>query len=64
MVVSLLILDLPFAGPLGLWMFIFWIIPLIGATLGAVPAVLVAFAAGGVVKGLILLRHRDRVSAA
>jgi predicted PurR-regulated permease PerM len=57
MVVSLLILGLPFAGPLGLWMFLFGIIPLVGATIGAVPAIIVAFVAedGGTAKGLILI---------
>lgn len=57
MVISLLILGLPFAGPLGLWMFLFGIIPLVGATIGAVPAIIVAFVAedGGTAKGLILI---------
>lgn len=57
MAISLLVLGIPFAGPLALWMLLFGIIPMIGATLGAVPAVMVTFLAddGGVVKGLVLI---------
>lgn len=50
-----LLLDLPYALPLGLWMMLLEIIPMIGATLGAIPAVIVAFAAGGIVHGLVML---------
>ena len=41
--VALLILDVPFRGVLALWVGFADLIPLVGATLGAVPAVLVAF---------------------
>ena len=41
--VALLILDVPFHGVLALWVGFADLIPLVGATLGAVPAVLVAF---------------------
>lgn len=54
-VVSLLVLGLPYPLPLGLWMMLLGIIPLVGATIGAIPAVIVAFAAGGLVKGLVML---------
>lgn len=41
--VALLILDVPFHGVLALWVGFADLIPLVGATLGAVPAVLIAF---------------------
>jgi predicted PurR-regulated permease PerM len=41
--VVLLILGVPFRGVLALWVGFADLIPLVGATLGAVPAVLVAF---------------------
>ena len=41
--VALLILDVPFRGVLALWVGFADLIPLVGATLGAIPAVLVAF---------------------
>ena len=50
-----LVLDLPYALPLGLWMMLLEIIPMIGATIGAIPAIVVAFAAGGVVQGIVVL---------
>lgn len=54
-VVSCLVLDLPYALPLGLWMMLLEVVPLIGATIGAVPAILVAFAVGGQVDGLVMI---------
>ncbi|MCW2927226.1 MAG: family transporter, partial [Thermoleophilia bacterium] len=53
--ISALLLGLPYALPLGLWMMLLEIIPMVGATIGAIPAVLVAFAAGGVVDGVIMV---------
>jgi hypothetical protein len=41
--VTLLVLGVPFAAPLALWVAIADLIPLVGATLGAIPAVVVAF---------------------
>ena len=41
--VTLTVLSVPFAGPLALWVGIADLIPLVGATLGAIPAILVAF---------------------
>jgi predicted PurR-regulated permease PerM len=41
--VTLLALGVPFAAPLALWVAIADLIPLVGATLGAIPAVVVAF---------------------
>lgn len=55
MTISAFALGLPYALPLGLWMGLLVIIPLIGATIGAVPAVIVAFVAGGWVKGLVMI---------
>ncbi|MCW2972303.1 MAG: hypothetical protein JWN72_576 [Thermoleophilia bacterium] len=49
------ILGLPYALPLGLWMMLLEIIPMIGATIGAVPAIIVAFVVGGPVKGIIMI---------
>ncbi|MBC7462123.1 MAG: AI-2E family transporter, partial [Thermoleophilia bacterium] len=49
------ILGLPYALPLGLWMMLLEIIPMIGATIGAVPAVIVAFVVGGPVNGIIMI---------
>ena len=40
--VTLTILDVPFASVLALWVFFADLIPLVGATLGAIPAILVA----------------------
>lgn len=51
----LLVLGVPYPLPLGLWMLMFAIVPLVGATIGALPALVVAFAAGSMWKGLILL---------
>lgn len=55
MLVTLLAVGVPYAVPLSLWMLLLDIVPLIGATIGAIPAVIVAFAAGGVIKGIIVL---------
>ena len=41
--IALLIIGVPFSGVLALWVAFADLIPLVGATLGAVPAVLVAF---------------------
>ena len=41
--VVLTILDVPFAGVLGLWVAFADLIPLVGATLGAIPTIAVAF---------------------
>lgn len=53
--IAALALGLPYALPLGLWMMLLEIIPLIGATIGAIPAIIVAFVAGGVWQGLVML---------
>ncbi|MEO6867848.1 MAG: AI-2E family transporter [Gaiellales bacterium] len=53
--VSALILGLPYALPLGIWMGLLEIIPMIGATIGAIPAVIVAFAVGGTVEGIAMI---------
>jgi predicted PurR-regulated permease PerM len=55
MTITALALGLPYALPLGLWMMLLEIIPMIGATLGAIPAVIVAFVAGGTVQGFVML---------
>lgn len=49
------LLGLPYALPLGLWMMLLEIIPMIGATIGAIPAVIVAFIAGGTWQGIAML---------
>ncbi|MCU1346109.1 MAG: family transporter [Acidimicrobiia bacterium] len=41
--VTLAVMRVPFAGPLALWVGIADLIPLVGATLGAIPAIFVAF---------------------
>lgn len=53
--ITALLLGLPYALPLGLWMMLLEIIPMIGATIGAIPAIIVAFAAGGLVQGLVMV---------
>lgn len=55
MTITAFALGLPYALPLGLWMMLLEIIPMIGATLGAIPAVIVAFVAGGTVQGFVML---------
>jgi predicted PurR-regulated permease PerM len=40
---TLFVLDVPFAAPLAVWVALADLIPLVGATLGAIPAVVVAF---------------------
>jgi predicted PurR-regulated permease PerM len=49
------LLGLPYALPLGLWMMLLEIIPMIGATIGAIPAVIVAFVTGGPVTGILMV---------
>lgn len=49
------VLGLPYALPLGLWMMLLEIIPMIGATIGAVPAIIVAFVAGGTWQGIVMV---------
>jgi predicted PurR-regulated permease PerM len=44
--VTLVSLGVPFAGPLALWVGIADLIPLVGATIGAIPAIFVAFLHG------------------
>jgi predicted PurR-regulated permease PerM len=51
----LLALGNDYALPLGLWMMLFDLIPLVGASIGAVPAVLVTFLTEGTVDGIIVL---------
>jgi predicted PurR-regulated permease PerM len=41
--VSLTVLGVPFAAPLAVWVALADLIPLVGATLGAIPSVIVAF---------------------
>lgn len=53
--VACLALGLPSPLPLAAWMLLLDVVPLVGAMIGAAPAVLVAFAAGGVVEGVIML---------
>ena len=52
--VVLLILGVPFRGVLALWVGFADLIPLVGATLGAIPAVLVAFL-DSTTKGIVVL---------
>lgn len=40
--IDLVVLGVPFAAPLAVWVFVADLIPLVGATLGAIPAVFVA----------------------
>ncbi len=49
----LLLLGTPYAVPLGFLMFLLDYVPLVGATLGAIPAVAAALFAGGITDGLI-----------
>lgn len=49
------LLGLPYVLPLGLWMMMLEIIPMVGATIGAIPAVIVAFVAGGTAEGIVML---------
>ncbi|MCW2972037.1 MAG: family transporter [Thermoleophilia bacterium] len=50
-----LILGLPNPLPLALWMALLDIVPLVGALIGAAPAIAVAFLAGSVTDGIIML---------
>lgn len=55
--IALFLAGVPFALPLGLFMLLLDLIPLVGATIGAIPAVLVAFIAGdhGIWSGFAVL---------
>ncbi len=53
--IVLLVLDVPYALPLGVFMLLMDYIPLIGATIGAVPAVAVALFGGGMWQGVAVL---------
>jgi predicted PurR-regulated permease PerM len=48
-------MDLPYVILLGVWMALFDVIPIIGASIGALPAIIVAFAVGGTTDGFILM---------
>ncbi len=52
---SLWILGVPYAAALGILMGVFDLVPLIGATIGAIAAVGVAFAAEGPTAGIIMI---------
>jgi predicted PurR-regulated permease PerM len=49
-----LLLGLPTPLPLGLWSGICEVIPYIGPALGILPALIVAFTTGGIIKGLLV----------
>ena len=53
--ISLWILGVPYAAALGILMGVFDLVPLIGATVGAIAAIGVAFAAQGPTAGIIML---------
>jgi predicted PurR-regulated permease PerM len=53
--ISLSLLDVPYALALALLMALFDLVPLIGATIGALAAISVAFAAEGVTAGLVMV---------
>ena len=53
--ISLWILGVPYAAALGILMGVFDLVPLIGATIGAIAAIGVAFAAQGPTAGIIML---------
>jgi predicted PurR-regulated permease PerM len=53
--VTCLALGLPSPLPLALWMALMDVIPLVGATIGALPVVAVAFLAGSVTDGIIVI---------
>ena len=55
MAIVLAILGVPFALPLGVWMMVLGLIPLIGATIGSIPAILVAFTLGGTFEGIVVV---------
>lgn len=54
-VASAFALGLPYALPLGLWMMLLEVIPMVGATIGAIPVVIVAFVSGGVAQGIVMI---------
>jgi predicted PurR-regulated permease PerM len=51
----LFVLDVPYAVPLGVFMLIMDYIPLVGATIGTIPAVAVALFAGSVFDAVVVL---------
>ena len=53
--ISLWILGVPYAAALGILMGVFDLVPLVGATVGAIAAIGVAFAAEGPTAGIIML---------
>jgi predicted PurR-regulated permease PerM len=53
--VSLFILGVPFAAALAVLMAIFDLVPLVGATIGALAAIGVAFATQGVTAGIVMI---------
>ena len=53
--ISLWILGVPYAAALGILMGVFDLVPLVGATVGAIAAIGVAFAAQGPTAGIIML---------
>jgi predicted PurR-regulated permease PerM len=55
MTITAFALGLPYALPLGLWMMLLEIIPMIGASIGAIPAIIVAFVSGGAVQGIVMI---------
>jgi len=60
--VTLAALGVPFAGPLALWVGIADLIPLVGATLGAIPAIFVAFLHGvpsGIVTSVVFVVYQQ-----
>ena len=61
--ISLWILGVPYAAALGILMGVFDLVPLIGATVGAIAAVGVAFAAAGTHRGHHHADHQHRLPA-
>jgi len=53
--VVLLVVGVPFALPLGLFMLLLDLVPLVGASIGAAPAIAVAFLAAGTWQGFVVL---------
>lgn len=55
MTIVLLAVGTKYALPLGLWMLLLDLVPLVGASIGAVPAVAVTFLTSGTIEGIIVL---------
>jgi predicted PurR-regulated permease PerM len=55
--IGLLVLRIPFALPLALFAGILDLLPLVGSTLGAIPALLVAFSLSPIQGFLVLVLH-------